>query len=92
MSSSTQDEPGRGPVGLWGRLDAFLHTDPQDAGCDLTMEMLDVYADLLAAGETPIDRFPGLHAHLMACGPCAEDLRGLLLALTGEDPGPYATV
>lgn len=90
MSNSTQDEPGPEPAGLWDRLDAFLHTDPQDAGCDFTMEMLDVYAELLAAGENPAERFPGLYAHFLACGPCAEDLRGLLVALTGNDPGPCA--
>lgn len=69
---------------LWGRLDAFLETDPRDAGCDAAMEMLDVYAELLAGGSAPSERFPGLHAHFLACGPCAEDLEGLLAAITDE--------
>jgi hypothetical protein len=90
MSNGSRGESGPERAGLWDRLDAFLHTDPQDAGCDLTMEMLDVYAELVAAGEDPVKRFPGIHAHFLACGPCAEDLRGLLVALTGDDPGPYA--
>jgi hypothetical protein len=71
---------------LWSRLDAFLQTDPHDAGCDATMEMLDIYAELLARGSIPSERFPGLHAHLLACGPCAENLEGLLAAITDE-PG-----
>jgi hypothetical protein len=71
---------------LWSRLDAFLQTDPHDAGCDATMEMLDIYAELLARGSIPSKRFPGLHAHLLACGPCAENLEGLLAAITDE-PG-----
>lgn len=69
---------------LWGRLDAFLQTDPHDAGCDATMAMLDVYAELLAGGSDPSERFPGLHAHLSACDRCAEDLEGLLAAITDE--------
>lgn len=69
---------------LWGRLDAFLETDPRDAGCDTAMEMLDVYAELLAVGSAPGDRFPGLHAHFLGCGPCAEALTGLLAAITDE--------
>jgi hypothetical protein len=72
-------------------LDAFLQTDPRDAGCDEVMEMLDVYAELLAAGNDPSERFPGVRAHFLACGPCAQDLEGLLSALTGpasSQPGP----
>lgn len=90
MNNGSEGDPESERVGLWERLDAFLHTDAQDAGCDLTMDMLDVYAELIASGENPVERFPGLHAHFVACGPCAEDLRGLLVALTGDDPGPYA--
>ncbi|AWS48690.1 hypothetical protein DKM19_25235 [Streptosporangium sp. 'caverna'] len=80
MVNNAQNEAGD----HWARLDAFLRTDPRDAGCDATMEMLDVYAELLAAGSDPSERFPGLHVHFMACGPCAQDLNGLLTALTGE--------
>jgi hypothetical protein len=72
---------------LWSRLDAFLQTDPHDAGCDATMEMLDIYVELLADGDSdPSERFPGLYAHFLACGPCAENLEGLLAAITDE-PG-----
>ena len=74
---------GRGGE-LWSRLDAFLHTDPRDAGCEAAMELLDVYAELLVGGSDPGERFPGLHAHFVACGTCAEDLQGLLASLTGD--------
>jgi hypothetical protein len=85
MESSAQNEAGDQPGDHWARLDAFLQTDPRDVGCDTTMEMLDVYAELLLAGSDPAERFPGLHAHFLACGPCAEDLEGLLAALAAED-------
>jgi hypothetical protein len=50
------------------------------------MDLLDVYAELLQAGMDPVERFPGLHAHLLACGPCSEDLAGLLEALRNLPP------
>jgi hypothetical protein len=45
------------------------------------MAVLHVYADILAAGEDPEVLYPGVSAHLQACGPCAEDLHGLLEAI-----------
>jgi hypothetical protein len=72
---------GEEPADHWARLDAFLQTDPRDAGCDATMDALDVYAELLVAGYDPAERFPGIHAHLMACDPCGQALEGLLAAL-----------
>jgi hypothetical protein len=35
----------------WSALDRFLRTDPRDVGCDQAMEMLHVYAELVASGE-----------------------------------------
>jgi hypothetical protein len=84
MVNNVQNEAGGQPSDHWARLDAFLQTDPRDAGCDTTMEMLDVYAELLAAGNDPSKKFPDIHAHFLACGPCAQDLDGLLTALTDE--------
>jgi len=66
-------------------LDRFLRTDPRDVGCAQAMDMLHVYAELVAAG-TPAERYPGLAAHLSACGPCGEDFAGLLAAVRGEQP------
>jgi hypothetical protein len=53
----------------WRALDRFLQTDPQDVGCAEAMEIL---------------RYPGVAAHLRACGPCGEDFEGLLAALHDE--------
>ena len=68
----------------WPELDRFLRTDPRDVGCGQAMEMLHVYAELVAAGEPAGQRYPGIDAHLQACGPCGEDFDGLLAALRDE--------
>ncbi len=39
-------------------------------------------AGLVAAGRDAASRYPGIAAHLAACGPCGEDFRGLLAAVT----------
>ena len=70
----------------WPGLDRFLQTDPRDVGCDQAMEMLHVYAELVAAGQPAEQRYPGIAAHLQACGPCGEDFAGLLAALRDETP------
>ena len=62
-------------------LDRFLRTDPRDVGCAQAMEMLHIYAELAAAGGPVEQRYPGIAAHLRACGPCGEDFDGLLAAL-----------
>lgn len=59
----------------------FLTTDPADVGCEETMELLHVYADLVLAGKDPEAHLPGIAAHLRDCHPCAEDLQGLLAAV-----------
>ena len=64
----------------WERLDRFLRTDPRDVGCDEAMAVLHIYVDLIATGEDAAGRYPGVAAHLAACGPCAEDYWGLLAA------------
>lgn len=66
------------------RLDRFLRTDPRDAGCDEAMAVLHIYADLIAGGQDAAGRYPGIAAHLSACGPCGEDFAGLLAAVSGE--------
>ena len=68
-------------------LDRFLRTDPRDVGCDEAMAVLHVYVDLIADGEDPAAAYPGVAAHLEACGPCGEDFAGLLAAVTGGPPG-----
>ena len=66
------------------RLDQFLRTDPRDVGCDEALAVLHIYVDLVVAGENPAERYPGVAAHLAACGPCDEDLTGLLLAVASD--------
>ncbi|HYX58390.1 MAG TPA: hypothetical protein VE888_05210 [Streptosporangiaceae bacterium] len=48
------------------------------------MEMLHIYAELVAEGAPAEERYPGLAAHLRACGPCGEDFDGLLAAIRNE--------
>ena len=62
-------------------LDRFLETDPQDVGCEEAMEFLHVYVDLIADDANAGDQYPGITAHLRACGPCCDDFEGLLAAV-----------
>ena len=70
----------------WSALDRFLQADPRDVGCAEATEMLHVYAELIAAGEPAEQRYPGIAAHLQACGPCGGDFDGLLAAIHDEAP------
>lgn len=63
-------------------LERFLQTDPRDVGCAEAMEMLHVYAELVATGAPAEERYPGVAAHLRACGPCGGDFDGLLAAIS----------
>jgi hypothetical protein len=58
----------------WQALDRFLQTGPRDVGCAEAMEVLHVYADLVAEGTEAEERYPGI----AACGPCSEDFEALL--------------
>ena len=62
-------------------LERFPRTDPRDVGCDEAVAVLHVYVDLMAAGEDAAGRYPGVAAHLLACGPCSDDYTGLLAAV-----------
>src|ERR1700746_848418 len=65
-------------------LDRFLRTDPRDVGCAQAMEMLHIYAELAAAGGPVEQQYPGIAAHLRACGPVAPVPPP---ALDGDAPG-----
>ena len=67
----------------WSALDRFLQTDPRDVGCAEAMDLLHVYAELAAADAAAAERYPGIAAHLQACGPCGEDFDRLLAAMRG---------
>lgn len=64
-------------------LEQFLTTDPHDAGCTHTMRTLAAYVDILLTGADPEHHHPGITAHLRACAPCNEDMRGLITAVLG---------
>lgn len=71
----------------WAELEQFLTTDPRDVGCDEALRLLHVYVELVlddASGVEAASRYPGVAAHLLACGPCGEDFEGLLLAVRSE--------
>jgi hypothetical protein len=65
----------------WSPLDRFLQTDPRDVGCAEAVDMLHVYADLVATGAPAEQRYLGIAAHLRACGPCGDDFEALLAAV-----------
>ena len=62
-------------------LDRFLRTDPRDVGCAEALDLMHVYVELVAADASAARRYPGIAAHLAACGPCAGDFDGLLAAV-----------
>lgn len=71
----------------WTEFERFLQTDPRDVGCGRAMEVLHVYVELVAAEAdraTAERRYPGVAAHLLACGPCNDDFDGLLAAVRGS--------
>jgi hypothetical protein len=43
--------------------------------------LLHVYVDVVASGAPAEQRYPGIAAHLRACGPCGEDFEALLAAV-----------
>ena len=62
------------------RFERFLTTSPIDAGCDETRRLMHVHAEAILAGTA---WHPGVAAHLEDCPPCADELDGLLAAITG---------
>jgi len=69
-------------VRSWGSLERFLKTDPRDAGCAETFDLLDRYVERELAHRDAAARFPGVAAHLSSCNPCVQDFEGLLAAIT----------
>jgi hypothetical protein len=66
-------------------LDRFLQTDPADVGCDKAMELMHVCAEVASAGVDAKTQYPGIVAHLGACGSCGEDFDGLLAAIASDE-------
>jgi hypothetical protein len=65
----------------WPGLERFLKTDPLDAGCAKTFELLDRYVERELAHRDAAERYPAIAAHLSSCNPCVQDFEGLLAAL-----------
>ena len=65
----------------WGSLERFLKTDPQDAGCAETFDLLERYVERELAHRDAAAKFPGIAAHLSGCNPCMQDFEGLLAAI-----------
>ena len=64
-------------------LDRFLQTDSRDVGCAQAMELVHICVELVTQdAAAAAQRYPGIAAHLHACGPCSEDFQGLLAAVT----------
>ena len=65
----------------WGALERFLRTEPTDAGCAETFELLDRYVERqLAHGDAAV-RYPEIATHLSVCNPCVQDFEGLMAAI-----------
>jgi hypothetical protein len=76
-------------MNAWDELDRFLRTDPRDVGCDEAMRILHLYVEIVLDDETGAEaaqRYPGVAAHLLSCGPCGEDYQGLLLVAQAGPP------
>jgi hypothetical protein len=65
----------------WPALERFLKTDPQDAGCAETFDLLDRYVERELAYGDAAQQYPGIAAHLSTCNPCVQDFEGLLAAI-----------
>src|ERR1017187_5997494 len=48
-----------------------------------------VCVDLMLAGAESEQQYPGIAAHLLACGPCSDDFEGLLAAVRGSPTCPF---
>lgn len=70
----------------WTALDRLLATDPRDTGCAHAMDVLHVYAELVAGGADAQARHGHVAAHLAVCGPCNEDLDGIVALLAQDAP------
>jgi hypothetical protein len=53
----------------WSDLDCFFRADPRDVRCAQAMQMLHVYAELVAAGALAEQRVPGHRSTLAPVRP-----------------------
>jgi hypothetical protein len=67
----------------WDELDRFVQTDPRDVGCEQALHILHAYVEAVLDDESGAEaarRYVGVAAHLLSCGPCADDYDGLVVA------------
>jgi hypothetical protein len=62
-------------------LDELLPVDPEDPGCQATLEVFDLFVEADVSGVDPAKRFPGAAAHLRGCPACRLDYEGLRAAV-----------
>ena len=72
----------------WSALNRFLQTDPRDVGCEQAMEMLHIYAELVAARRPGGAALPGHRGALAQLRP----VRGGLRRAAGHHPRRALTV
>jgi hypothetical protein len=65
-------------------LTALTGPGEPELGCDECFDQLDVYVELMLAGEPADERVPGMRAHLVGCPACHEDFLSLV-ALVARD-------
>ena len=80
-----QEKAGDRAMTDWTALERFLDTDPADVGCEQAMDILHVYADLLAAGADAAQQTtPAWRPTWPPAAPAARTSAGLLAAITQE--------
>jgi hypothetical protein len=66
-------------------LTALTGPGEPELGCDECFEQLDVYVELMLAGEPADERVPGMRAHLVGCPACHEDFLSLVAFVAREE-------
>ena len=65
-------------------LSALTGPGEPELGCDECFDALDVYVELVLAGEAADERVPGMRAHLHGCPACHEDFLSLYALAASE--------
>jgi hypothetical protein len=69
-------------------LKSVLETEEIEIDCQDCYELLDSYAELLLAGNDPVDLMPAVKQHLKQCNCCHHELEALIIMLqevAGQD-------
>lgn len=62
----------------------ILTTQPEEIGCDACFAQLDVFVELVLAGQDAAAAMPLVCAHLERCAACREEYEALLVALSQQ--------